>query len=97
MIVIYIIPHQDVIILEGGANYLVFYRNAPDEEEVLAFINKVIKTAKNYYKVHYTKYDKYTAEEELNGRLYWLKNNEIITEDEFSDIMESYKMDRLVN
>ena len=81
--------HQDDIYMVGGEKNLVFYRNVPSEEKVLAFIELINKTIKEYIKNKYLTFDPATPDEEYWARLNWLKETEMITEEEFED----YKID----
>lgn len=81
--------HQDDIFLVGGDKNLIFYRNIPSEQKVLDFIELVIKATKDNIKSKYLSFDPNTPDEEYLARLNWLKETEMITEEEF----ENYKID----
>jgi hypothetical protein len=81
--------HQDDIYLMGGDKNLVFYRNIPSEQKVLEFIDLIIKATKDNIKNKYLTFDPNTPDEEYLARLNWLKETEMITEEEF----ENYKID----
>ncbi|GEO08812.1 hypothetical protein [Segetibacter aerophilus] len=81
--------HQDDIYLVGGDKNLVFYRNIPSEQKVLEFIELVIKATKDNIKNKYLTFDPNTPDEEYIARLNWLKETDMITEEE----LENYKID----
>lgn len=81
--------HQDDIYLTGGEKTLAFYRNIPQEEKVLEFIALVNKTTKDHIKNKYLTFDPSTPDEEYLARMNWLKENDIISEEE----CEEYKLD----
>ncbi|MDQ6812715.1 MAG: hypothetical protein M3040_03085 [Bacteroidota bacterium] len=81
--------YQDDIYLAGGEKTLVFYRKIPSEQKVLAFIELVNLTTKEHIKNKYLTFDPATSDEEYWARLNWLKETEMITDQEF----EEYKID----
>lgn len=83
-------PMQDDIILEGYRN-ITFYRDRPDEETVNNFIEEVIKTAKAYLRDKYIDLDEDITEEELSYKLKYLKEKNIITQEESDVILETFK------
>jgi hypothetical protein len=87
-------PQDDIFLVNGKKN-LVFYRNVPNEETVLRFIDEIIATRKVYLKHNYSRFDNHTQENELVSRLNYLKNNEIITGEEFDKIYSDFKLSRL--
>lgn len=80
---------QDDVYLMGGDKNLVFYRSIPSEQKVLDFIGLVIKATKDNIKNKYLTFDPNTPDEEYLARLNWLKETDMITEEEF----ENYKID----
>ncbi len=89
--------HQDDIYLVGGEKNLVFYRNVPSEAKVLEFIALVSKTTKEYIKNKYLTFDPATSDEEYWARLNWLKESEMITEQEFEDFKIDLEIKRLLS
>ena len=92
----YMKPHKDDIFLVGGQKNLVFCRNKPNEKSVLEFINLIVSESKKYSKEKYTYFDKSTVEGELSSRLYWLKNKGIISIHELDQLMEEYRIMRIL-
>lgn len=88
---------QDDVFLVGGQKSLVFYRNIPTEENVSDFIEIVVKTTKEYYRNKFTQFDKTTRYEVFNWRMIWLRENGLIDEAQFNDVMEDFKISRLFN
>lgn len=87
---------KDDIYLKGGKHNLVFYRNRPNETEVLEFIDLVIATTKKHLKSRYVYFDSYTDEEYyLNGVLY-LRNLKIISNREVHELLSAFKTSRLL-
>lgn len=90
----YLTEHQDDIILTGGSQNLFFYRNIPDEQSVLVFIDDVISASKSHMRNKYTKIDSYVSEGDFINRLQWLLANEIISEQDFAQLREEYRISR---
>lgn len=87
-------PMQDDVILEGYRN-ISFYRNKPDEQKVTEFIDEVVKTAKKYQLDRYIDINEDITKEDLLNRLKYLKERDIITQEEFDIIFETYMEKRL--
>ena len=88
--------HEDDIYLSGGQNSLVFYRAIPNEETVLDFIHKVINTSRSYLRDKYATVDTNIPEDIFVGRLFWLKEEEIISENEFYELKKEYSIKKLL-
>lgn len=92
---IYLNESQDDLFLLGQKN-LVFYRDIPSEKEVLEFISLVIIASNDFFKTKYTRIDSHITEEEFIDRLNWLLEKNIITDKEWSDLREDFKIERLL-
>ncbi len=84
------------VYLTGGLKNLVFFRNKPSEEKVLEFINLIIEAKKEKIKKTYLIFDRYTNEEEYYARLSWLKNEGIISEEEYEERKIDFEIKRLL-
>jgi len=91
----YLKQHQDDIFLKGQQN-LVFYRDKPNEQEVLEFINLIISTSKNFLKKKYFRFDESTDEYEFKNTMRWLLEREIISTSEFEKIKNEFHIKRLI-
>jgi hypothetical protein len=89
--------HQDDIYLVGGEKNLIFYRSVPSEQKVLEFISLVNKTTKEFIKNKYLTFDPATSDEEYWARLNWLKEAEMITEEEFENFKIDLEIKRLLS
>lgn len=92
----YFKQHQDDIYLMGGQKNLVFYRETPNEESVLEFINEVINSSKLLLKEKYAIVDLSLSEEEFMGRLSWLIEKEVITNAEKVSLLQDFKIRKLL-
>ncbi len=92
----YFKQHNDDILLIGGKKNLVFFRDIPDEIEVLEFIDIIIMTTKKHLVDKYAQFDKNTFEQDFYNRLSYLKNNDIITNLEFDNLYNEFKFSRLI-
>lgn len=89
--------YQDDIYLAGGQSVLLFYRERPNEKEVLTFIEEVIKATKDFLKNKYTDFDSATTQQEFYNCINWLYEREIITRDEYIDYKASFDMQKLLS
>jgi hypothetical protein len=92
---IYMNEDKDDLFLIGHKN-LVFYRNVPNENEVLEFIDLVISTSRKFLKSKYTVIDNHITEDEFVARLNWLLEMKIIASEELIDLKEEFKIKRLL-
>jgi hypothetical protein len=92
----YLKQHQDDVFLIGGQKNLVFYREIPNESKVLEFIGEVISVSKTLLKAKYVVIDCTMSEEEFLGRLNWLVEREIISISEKSNLMQDFKIKKLL-
>jgi hypothetical protein len=95
-IFMYLKPHADDVYLVGGNKNLMFYRNRPNEDEVLKFLNEVIETTKSFVRKNYLKFDDNTNQDEYFARLDWYLRKKIITDDERQDLKEEFTLKRLL-
>ncbi len=83
--------HQDDIILKGQTD-LEFYRDIPNEQSVLDFIELITATTKKQLKRKYFNIDNYIDDNELNHTMNWLLEREIISKSEFKSILSDFKL-----
>ena len=88
---------KDNIYIMGGQINLEFFRTIPNEETVLEFINKVINTSKVYLRHKYGIVDVNIPEDVFIGRLNWLKDEEIISEKEFDELINEYNIKKITS
>ena len=86
----------DDIYLVGGPKKLLFFRNTPNEASVLEFIDTIKETQTLHYKTKYTFYNSRTIHEEYVSRLLWLKDTEVINEDEYGQLLHNFEISRLL-
>ncbi len=89
--------HEDDIYLVGGENNLVFFRTIPNEESVLKFIHQVIATSRTYLRNKYGVVNANIPEDLFLGRLNWLKDEEIISENEFFELKDEYNVKKVLS
>jgi len=87
--------YSDDIYLVGPTN-VIFYRNKPSEEEVLAFIEEVKIATKKFLKNKYTSFDEVTTAEEFYNCINWLYEKQVITRDEYIDYKASFDLQKLL-
>ena len=92
----YIKPHDDDIFLVGGQINLVFYRDVPNEKDVLAFIEKIKQHVKIYMLDKYTVFDSMTKDFDYYNRLHWLRDLEIISQSEYTEYKKAFDLQKLL-
>ena len=90
------LPLKKEIHLVGGAVNLTFFQNSPSEEEVDKFIKEIIRLSKQQLLKKYATIDPEIPEDTMFGQLYWLKNRDLITDEEYRDLKAEYKTLRLI-
>ena len=89
-------PLKKEIHLVGGNVNLTFFKENPSPEEVKTFINEIIRLSKQQLLNKYAKIDAELPEETVFTQLNWLKNRDLLTEDEYQDLKNEYKTQRLI-
>ena len=82
--------------LTGGAINVTFFQNSPSKEEVDKFISLIISLSKQILLKKYAKIDADLPEDTMMTQFNWLKNRELITEEEYIDLKNAYKTERLI-
>ena len=85
--------HKDDINL----GYIEFYRNKPDEQAVLNFIDEIIKASKKYTKEKYLVLEDYQDMGQYHEMLIQMRARKIISNKEFNSLLEEYKRKDLLN
>lgn len=90
------LPLKKEIHLVGGGTNLTFFQDSPSTEEVNVFINEMIRLSKKQLLNKYAKIDPELPEETMFSQLNWLKNRDLITEEEYLELKSLYKTQRLI-
>ena len=90
-------PLKKEIHLVGGSENLTFFQNSPSSEEVNVFINEIIRLSKQLLLNKYAKIDPELPKETMMNQFNWLKNRDLITNEEYVDLKNAYKTQRLIN
>lgn len=88
--------NKQVIYLSGGKKVLELFSTKPDKQTVLDFIDEVHEAVRTYYKKKHLNFDFDTPFETKNATLKWLKEIEVITENEFDVLIASYKAENII-
>ena len=88
-VVLYFSTNYHRLVLSGGRRDLEFFRDRPSAAEVDAFVAKLLEKRKNYLKEKYTAFDETLSIDAQMSQLYWCKNNDIISEQEYESLRES--------
>jgi len=94
--IFFFVGKKNELFLTGGQNSLAFLRDRPSEKQVELFVEKLIESAKTYLKKKYTRIDKDLSEEIQLNNFYWLKNIEIITDEEYELLKKELRIQKLI-
>jgi len=89
-------PLKKEIHLVGGNVNLTFFKENPSAEEVKTFITEIIRLSKQQLLNKYAKIDPELPEETVFTQLNWLKNRDLLTEEEYQDLKNEYKTQRII-
>ena len=89
-------PLKKEIHLVGGSVNLTFFKENPSMQEVNTFITEIIRLSKQQLLNKYAKIDAELPEETVFTQLNWLKNRDLLTEDEYQELKNEYKTQRLI-
>jgi hypothetical protein len=89
-------PLKKEIHLVGGAVNLTFFQDSPSQEEVNRFIREIIRLSRQLLLNKYARIDADLPEDTMMTQLNWLKNRDLISEEEYSGLKSEYKTRRLI-
>jgi hypothetical protein len=96
ILLILYLPLKKKIYMVGGAVDLTFFQDSPSKEEVDNFISEIIRLSKQILINKYGKIDSDLPEETVMNQFNWLKNRDLITEEEYIDLKKAYKTRQLL-
>lgn len=89
-------PLKKEIHLVGGSVNLTFFQDSPSKMEVDQFIGEIIRLSKQQLLNKYAKIDAELPEDTMFIQLNWLKNRDLISEEEYQELKSEYKLQRLI-
>ena len=89
-------PLKKEIHLVGGGVNLTFFQDSPSSEEVDKFIKEIVRLSKQQLLKKYATIDPEIPEDTMFNQLYWLKNRDLITDEEYQKLKTEYKTQRLI-
>jgi hypothetical protein len=89
-------PKDDIFVV-GGQYSLSLFRNNPNEDTVLTFVEKIITYSKKYLKQKYAVIDLNLPEDIFIGRINWLKDENIIDEVEYASLSREYQTKKMLS
>ncbi len=92
----FLAPVRNELYLVGGSAQVMFLLNSPSKEEMENFIQEIIKRSKKTLLEKYGKIDIDLPEETQFNNLYWLKNRGLLSEEEYEELKEEYKVRKLM-
>ncbi|WP_158974995.1 hypothetical protein [Cellulophaga sp. L1A9] len=88
-------PMDNTLTLSGGHINLIFFLDSPSKEEVETFVAKLIYLSKEKIKEKYSRIDSDLPEETFMNQMNWLLNNKFISENEYQEKKNEYKIGKL--
>lgn len=89
-------PLKKEIHLVGGTVNLTFFQDSPSALEVDKFIGELIRLSKQLLLKKYATIDAELPESTMFNQLNWLKNRDLISEEEYQELKQQYKLQRLI-
>lgn len=96
IVVVLLSTKQKNIYLVGTPRSVEFFDDLPNKEEVEHFLDILISKVKAYLKEKYGKIDLDIPEDMLMRNFLFLRNSEIITEQEFEELKNEYKQKKIM-
>ncbi|MBS1532867.1 MAG: hypothetical protein JSU01_21365 [Bacteroidetes bacterium] len=79
--------HENIVkLFLVDMRFLTFYYSSPDKKAVSDFLLNLKEAQKDYLLKRYAKQDSYLSQDQLQGNLNWLRNNNIIDNAELEDL-----------
>lgn len=91
----FLAPLRNEMHLVGGSAQVMFLLNRPSKEEMENFVNELIRRSRQVIIEKYTKIDPDLSEEIQINNFYWLKQRGFISEEEYENLKQEYKFQRL--
>lgn len=88
-------PLDNKLTLSGGYVHLNFFLDSPSKKEVEIFVDTLIKLSKEKTKAKYSRVDPDLPEDTFMNQLNWLLNNKLISESEYYEKKNEYKISKL--
>jgi len=89
-------PLKKEIHLVGGNINLTFFKDSPSPEAGNTFISEIIRLSRQQLLNKYAKIDAELPEETVFTQLNWLKNRDLLSEEEYEELKTEYKTKRLI-
>jgi hypothetical protein len=86
--------NKDDILITNGNNVVRLFRDKPNEEEVMEFVNQLILISNEKKKDFFVNFD--LEENDFNGNINWLLNMKIIDKIKFEDLKAEYRIKKLL-
>ncbi len=90
-------PKKSELHLTGGITTITFFSNSPSKEEVEKFVDFLIMKSKQIILDKYARVDGDLPEETQMNQLNWLRNRDLITEEEYKRLKDEYKIKKIIN
>ena len=89
-----IIPNKDDIVVGNGSKVIRLFRNKPNEEQVIAFANLLIRKANEKKKEMLINFE--LNEEQFAANMHWLYSMRLIDKAELEQLHSDYNLKKLI-
>jgi hypothetical protein len=87
---------KDEVLIIGGEQNIVFFNDQKHSKELNEFIDKLIHSANNYILKKYGRIDADLPEATQMNILRWLRDRELINEEEYENLKRDYKLKKMI-
>lgn len=94
VVISFLTPNKDDILITGGERTVRLFRNKPNEEEVMNFVKYVIQISNEKKKRLLVNFE--LNEEQFTANIQWLKNMKLIDDSELENLKSDYKIKKLM-
>jgi hypothetical protein len=96
-LLIFLSPMKNEMKITGGQFTLSFFPDSPSRKEVDLFTDEIIRRSKMVLLRKYGEIDPDLPEETVMNQLNWLKNMDLIDEEQYLDLKIEYQTKKLIN
>lgn len=90
-------PLDNHLMLKGGISNIKFFLDNPSRKEVEEYADELIKKSKKIILEKYSRVDPDIPEEDFFKQINWLLQNNYLTENEYDEKKNEYKISKIIN
>lgn len=94
---IFLSPLKNELHITGGYSQVIFFLESPSREHVEKFANSLIEKSKTIILSRYSKIDPDIPKETMMNQLNWLRTRGLLSENEYEQKKQEYKLKKIIN